>query len=329
MRPLRVCITTGDTTGIGLEVTVKALKKLGPKPNVQFLLWRSAQAPTKFLKQIDGTFKRITVKTWPEAVKVAPDSHKFIVDIGSNHSPADWVEQSAQAGAFGHIDALATAPLSKQTIIDAGYKDLGHTEILKRVTKSHDLFMTFIGKDFSVLLITGHHPLAEVPGRLRPELVESALRAAHEVLPWLPKKTSRLPMALVGLNPHGGENKLIGSEESRIFLPVLEKLKKEKFLIEGPLVPDVAFQKQYHGRYSIYVSPYHDQGLIPFKMTHGFSGVHVTMGLPFVRTSVDHGTAKDIFGKNKADPESMIEAVKWAINLSRKKLEPKNGKDPS
>lgn len=321
MRPIRICITTGDTSGIGLEVAAKALGKLGPKSNVHFLLWRSAQAPSKYLKRIDSSFKRITVKTWPEALAVKPDSHKFIVDISSNHSPADWVEQSAKAGAFGHIDALATAPLSKQTIVDAGYKDLGHTEILRRVTGTPHLFMTFIGKKFSVLLATGHHPLAEVSQLINKEVLEAAVRSAKEVLPWLPSKRSKLPIGLVGLNPHSGEGRLIGSEEDEIFFPVMERLKKEKFNIEGPLVPDVAFQKQNQEKYSIYVSPYHDQGLIPFKMVHGFAGVHITMGLPFVRTSVDHGTAKDIFGKDKADPESMLESIKWAINLSRMRIE--------
>ncbi len=320
-RPLRICITTGDTTGIGLEVTAKALAKLGPKSNIQFFMWRSAQAPTKYLKRIDSQFTRLTVKTWPEALKAKTDSYKTIIDIASNHSPADWVEQSAKAGAFGHIDALATAPLSKKTIAESGYKDIGHTEILKRVTDTPHLFMTFIGKKFSVLLVTGHLPLREVSDQLTKEALESAIRNATEVLPWLPEKKSKLPIALVGLNPHSGEGRLIGTEEEKLFIPVLEKLKKEKLAVEGPIVPDVAFQESQQKKYSIYVSPYHDQGLIPFKMVHGFTGVHITMGLPFVRTSVDHGTAKDIFGKDKADPESMIEAIKWAINLSKLRLE--------
>jgi len=320
-RPIRVCLTTGDTSGIGLEVTAKALSKLGPKSNVQFFMWRSAQSPNRYLKRIDSSFKRITVKTWPEALKIGPDSHKVLIDIASNHSPADWVEQSAKAGAFGHIDALATAPLSKQTIVEAGFKDLGHTEMLRRVTETKQLFMTFIGKKFSVLLVTGHLPIAQVSNSLDREVLESALRAAHEVLPWLPSKKAKLPIALVGLNPHSGEGRLIGKEESEYFFPLVEQLKKENLNVEGPLVPDVAFQEQNQEKYSIYVSPYHDQGLIPFKMVHGFAGVHITMGLPFVRTSVDHGTAKDIFGKNKADPQSMIEAIKWAINLARRRVE--------
>ena len=321
MRPLRICITTGDTTGIGLEVTAKALRKIGPKANVQFLLWRSNQAPASYLKRIDSSFKRLTVKTWPEALSAKPDSSKFLIDIASNHSPADWVEQSAKAGAFGHVDALATAPISKQTIIDAGYKDLGHTEMLKRVTGARNVFMTFVGKHFSVLIVTGHVPVVEAAKSISKDGLEAAVRAAKEVLPWLPTKKLKLPIGVVGLNPHSGEGGLIGPDEAEIFVPVLEKLKKEKFNVEGPLVPDVAFQKQNQERFSIYVSPYHDQGLIPFKMAHGFAGVHITSGLPFVRTSVDHGTAKDIFGKNKADPMSMIESIKWAINLSRMRLE--------
>jgi 4-hydroxythreonine-4-phosphate dehydrogenase len=320
-RPLRVCITTGDPTGIGLEVTAKALTKLGPKTNVQFLMWRSAQSPTRYLKRIDSYFKRITVKTWPEALNAKPDSHKSIIDISSNHSPADWVEQSAKAGLFGHIDALATAPLSKKSIVESGFKDLGHTEILRRVTETERLFMTFIGKKFSVLLATGHASLKDVPKALTREVLDAAIHNAREVIPWLPSDRAKLPIGVVGLNPHSGEDALMGSEERDVYQPVLEKLKKSKVPIEGPLVPDVAFQEQNQKKYSIYVSPYHDQGLIPFKMAHGFAGVHITMGLPFVRTSVDHGTAKDIFGKDRADPQSMLEAIKWAINLSKIRLE--------
>ena len=126
-------------------------------------------------------------------------------------------------------------------------------------------------------------------------------------------------MALVGLNPHAGEKGLIGKFESENLKPVLTQIKK-KHSVEGPLVPDAAFFDDNWKKYSTYVCLYHDQGLIPFKMVHGQdSGVHLTLGLPFIRTSVDHGTAKNIFGKNKANPNSMIEAVDWAIKLAKRK----------
>jgi 4-hydroxythreonine-4-phosphate dehydrogenase len=317
-QPLRIAITTGDADGIGTEVTAKALAKLKPLPGVQFYLWRSPVCPTKHLSLIDRAFKRLTVNTWPEALKAAPDSHKQLVDISSNLPPPVWVETSAQASHFGHIDAMVTAPLSKTAIASAGFKDMGHTGILKRVSRSKELFMGFIGDKFNVVLATGHVPIEEVHSHLTPARLERALRAADQLRQVLDKKSAAKPIALVGLNPHAGEEGLIGSTEEKVHRAVMEAVREKGMKVEGPLVPDAAFFKENWSRYSVYLANYHDQGLIPFKMIHGQeSGIHVTLGLPFVRTSVDHGTAKDIFGKNKADASSMTLAIEWAVRLCK------------
>ncbi|MCB0363235.1 MAG: 4-hydroxythreonine-4-phosphate dehydrogenase PdxA, partial [Bdellovibrionales bacterium] len=148
-------------------------------------------------------------------------------------------------------------------------------------------------------------------------LVQSLI-AASRLRKLLKPSLREKPIALVGLNPHAGEDSLIGNEEEKIFLTALKEADRNKIAVEGPLVPDAAFSPENWSRYSVFVCPYHDQGLIPFKMIHGQkSGVHITMGLPFVRTSVDHGTAKNIFGKNRANPNSMVEALKWAIMLAK------------
>lgn len=317
-KPLRIAITTGDVDGIGTEVTAKALAKIRPKPGVSFLLWRSPLCPPRYLSLIDRHFRRITVNSWPEALKVSPDSHKEIVDINSNLPPPIWVETTAQAAHFGHIDGMVTAPLSKTAIAAAGLSDIGHTDILKRVSKTKELFMGFIGDEFNVLLATGHIPVDEVTSHLTPSRLEKAIRAADRLRSVLDKKEASRPLALVGLNPHAGEEGLIGDAEKKVYRPVLERLREDGMEISGPLVPDAAFFRKNWSEYSVYVASYHDQGLIPFKMIHGQeSGIHVTMGLPFVRTSVDHGTAKDIFGKNKADASSMTLAIEWAIRLCR------------
>lgn len=318
-KPLRVVITSGDMDGIGSEIVGKALKRLGPQRGVHFYLWRSPNCPRKHLKIIDSEFSRFTVNSWPEALQVST-SYKQIVDISSNLSPAHWVELTAQASLYGHVDAMATAPLSKLTIKEAGMKDIGHTDILKRVTKSKELFMAFLGRKFNVLLATGHIPLKSVSRQLTEQRLENAIKAAHTLAEMLPAKIKQRPLGLVGVNPHAGENGLIGEEELKVFSKVLPKIKRKKISFEGPLVPDFAFFEENWKKYSVYVTPYHDQGLIPFKMIHGRqSGVHITMGLPFIRTSVDHGTAKNIFGKNRADATSMQEALMWAIKLSRNK----------
>lgn len=317
-KPLRIAITTGDPDGIGTEITAKALAKLKPKAGVSFLMWRSPRCSKRDLDLIDRSFKRITVSSWPEALKVIPDSHKEIIDINSNLPAPLWVEKTAEASHFGHIDAMVTAPISKTAIKAAGLKDMGHTGILKRVSKSKELFMGFIGDHFNVLLASGHFPIDEIPTILTESRLSKAVLAADQLRRVLDKKIAERPIGLLGLNPHAGEEGMIGLQETKIHANVLKTARAQGIKIEGPLVPDAAFSPKNWKRYSVYVANYHDQGLIPFKMIHGQeSGVHVTMGLPFVRTSVDHGTAKDIFGKNKADPRSMLAAIEWALRLCR------------
>ncbi len=325
-KPLRIALTTGDVDGIGTEVTAKALARVKPMADVSFYLWRSPRCPLKHLTQIDKYFKRRTVTSWPEALKVTPDSSREIIDINSNLPPPVWVETTAKAAHFGHLDAMVTAPLSKTAILAAGMQDIGHTDILRRVTKANDLFMGFIGEKFNVLLATGHLPVDQVAEKLTPMILEKAVGMADELRRLLDKKWAAKPLALLGLNPHSGEQGLIGHQEQEVHVPLLEKLSKGSMKIEGPLVPDAAFFEANWARYSVFIANYHDQGLIPFKMVHGQeSGVHITMGLPFIRTSVDHGTAKNLFGLNKADASSMRLAIEWAIKLARQKDGAKEG----
>lgn len=316
----RVAITTGDIDGIGPEVTAKALYKLKPQKGVQLYLWRSQKFQKKYLRMIDRHFRRVTVKSWAEALKQDTDFYRTLIDIESVLPPAKWVEQSAKASVAGGLDALVTAPLSKTGIIRAGMKDLGHTEILKRVTKAPDVFMTFLGKKFNVVLLTGHTSIRKAYDRINEERLESCLNLTHKAKGFLQAPKKAKPIALVGCNPHAGEEGVIDSKELDIYKPVITKMRKRKIQLSEPLVPDVCFQEKNWTQYSYYVASYHDQGLIPFKMAHGpISGVQVSLGLPFVRTSVDHGTAKDIFGKNKANEASMKKAIEVAMNLVQKK----------
>jgi 4-hydroxythreonine-4-phosphate dehydrogenase len=319
-KKIKISITSGDQDGIGPEVTAKALLKVGPQKDTHFYLWRSAVFGNSNLHKIDRKFKRVTVNSWPEALKVPLSSPKILIDICSLTPPPLWVETSAKAALLGSLDALVTAPLSKTLIAESGLKDLGHTDILSRVCGRNKLFMTFLGRKFHLLLVTGHLPLAKVSSHLSIDLLQSALRAANSLVRFLEPKNKSPQIALLGLNPHAGEMGLIGLEEKTLFGPALDSL--PDLTIEGPLVPDAAFVNLKRKKVSIYVAPYHDQGLIPFKMVHDRSGCHLTMGLPFLRTSVDHGTAKDIFGKNKADSSSMQEALKRAIVLSRLSFRP-------
>lgn len=319
-KPRRIAITSGDIDGIGFEVTAKALSRVKPQRGVQFYLWRSPKASKKFLKLIDRHFKRLTLKDWPSALKASSDFHKTIIDIESPTPPAKWVETMAHAGHSRSIDALVTAPLSKTGIVQSGLKDNGHTDILKRVTRTPHVFMCFLGKEFNVVLLTGHLSLKRAYEKIDGDLIGICAQLTHKMKKNLSAKSKTRPIALVGCNPHCGEQGIIDKKEDLVYLPTLKKLKNKRISIEGPLVPDVCFQKPYWKKYSFYLASYHDQGLIPFKMVHGAnSGVQLSLGLPFLRTSVDHGTAKDIFAKNKADSGSMEQAIKVALRLLKNK----------
>lgn len=315
MNKYRVALTTGDVDGIGLEVTAKALNHLGPQKGIQFILWRADGAAKKFLKLLDEKFERITVDSLSEALKI---EGPYLIDIASDLSPAHWVEATAKACLQKKIQAMATAPLSKTSIKGAGFKDLGHTDILKRISASKYVHMGFVGEKFNVVLATAHLPIKDVSKHLSFSVLAEALLNANELRKKLPTAQSKKPIGILGLNPHAGEQGLIGQEELLYFPELIDFAKEKKIPVEGPLVPDAAFFPSNWSKYSLYLTLYHDQGLIPFKMIHGQdSGVHMTLGIPFIRTSVDHGTAKDIFGKNKANPSSMIDAVRWAVKLAR------------
>lgn len=309
---LRIAVTTGDPDGIGWEVTAKALNSLKPKRHLQFVVFRCKSGQTS--KPKIKSFKTATTPSLTEALTL-PFDGGTVIEIQSENSPSHWVEEAAQSCMQGSLQALVTAPLSKTSIIQAGLKDIGHTEILQRISGRSELFMGFMGRKFNVLLGTGHKPLIQALQSLNLQQLAKVFQAARLFTKILPVKRRNLPAGLVGINPHAGEGGLIGNEEGWM-RGLIEDQRTRGLRVVGPLVPDAAFLPQNWPLFSTYVCLYHDQGLIPFKMVHGFStGVHVTLGLPFVRTSVDHGTAKEIFGKNRAEPGSMRDAIKTAIRL--------------
>ncbi len=313
----RISITTGDIDGIGTEVASKALGQIGPQKNVQFVLWRSSSCPGPDLKRLDQSFQRISISSLEDVPKVIRP--KELIDICSDLSPEEWIKLSAEMCLKKKWQGLVTGPLSKSAPRGSRKnQSVGHTEILAKVSGSKSLYMAFLGPELNVVLATGHIPLAAVPSRLSRKLLTDCILKTNSLRLKMSSRQAQKPIGLVGLNPHAGENGLIGKEE-RLYLSLIKSLQKRGLHIEGPLVPDVAFQKDIRSRYSFLIASYHDQGLIPFKALHGPSrGVHLTLGLPFVRTSVDHGTAKDIFAKDLAHPGSMIDALNLALELIRK-----------
>lgn len=302
----KVLITTGDWDGIGPEITLKALRLIGPQKNIQFFVFHNSK--NFKLKN----FNQAQVKNLSGALKLKNN----LVLIKTNKSPALCFEESAHFAKKKLLDALVTAPMSKQTIEQSGLKDAGHTDILKRVLGSKNIMMSFLGEKYSLLLVTDHISLSDVSKKMSIENIKEHIRSAY----LLSKNLSNKKIGVLGLNPHAGEIKKLGHEERKFIIPAIKWAKSKKIPVYGPLVPDVAFQPQNYKNFGVYVAMYHDQGLIPFKMLHkNCRGIQITLNIPFVRTSVDHGTAKDIFGRNRADPSSMVFAIRKAIDILRAK----------
>ncbi len=308
----RVAITSGDLDGIGAEVTAKALRYLGPQKNVSFVVFRGPKA-NHFFSGRGFPFKRKICLSLKEALELDPKSGELIEVVG-NH-PVDWVEASAIACLDGQMQGLVTGPLSKTLIYQSGRRDLGHTEILARRSGKPRISQGYLGSKFHVLLATAHLPLKKVTQELTPKTIHEAIRAAQILQSCMRPSEQKKPIAILGINPHAGERGLIGTEE-RIIEKAIRSL--PDVLLDGPLVPDAAFLPKNWKKYSVFIASYHDQGLIPFKMIHGQSGgAQISLGLPFVRTSVDHGTAKEIAGKNLANPGSMQDAIRWCLRVRK------------
>ena len=305
-------ITTGDKDGIGLESAVKALFSIRERKNVQFFLWRDKENPAFLEKKLRELYSKFCVIQKTEISSQKINKKIGLVDIASSNSPLMWVRQAGQLCLENkESTALATGPLSKTQIQKEGDSLKGHTDMLKEITGCRDLFMCFLGEEFNVVLLTDHQPLLEV--KIKVDLLDRCLQKVLLFRDKLSLDKKKKPIGVLGLNPHAGEEGILGDEESLIFESVLNKYKKTEVL--GPLTPDTAFSPDNWKKYSFYLCAYHDQGLIPFKMIHSRKGVHTTLGLPFIRTSVDHGTAKDIFGQDKADSTSMKKAIELALTL--------------
>ncbi len=317
MKPFKkIAITTGDKNGIGFEVAAKALGRIRPNLNSYglFFLFRhqtQERIQPRYFKLIDKTWMRITFSSLEEAFEYLKKTRKIpknlLLDLSLLSSEAEWVVEAAAACKEKRLSGLVTGPLSKKLTSVLPDKALGHTGIFRKMFPDEKLFMSFVGKYFNVILATDHQPLASVEGALQADGLSSVMAAAQKFRNLIKSKKK---IAILGFNPHSGENGLIGNTESILF----SKLHSD---FVGPIVPDAAFLKKNWRLYSLFICLYHDQGLIPFKMQHGQdSGVQLTLGLPFIRTSVDHGTAFDLFNKNVANANSMLEAIKLVSQLT-------------
>lgn len=296
-----IAIALGDPSGIGPEVTAKALAAELPRDDTRYVII----GDHPLVREFKGERARI----------VAPET---------SSPPAAAAMACLKAGAEmclrGEAKALVTAPVSKEAIIRAGYKDfVGQTEYLSALAGTSKTAMMLLGADdrgrwLRVALATTHLPIRKVADQLTQAKIELTIELAARACEQL--GLARQRVAVCGLNPHAGEGGHLGTEEQSIITPAVEACKARGLDAHGPSGADALFYYVLRGDYDAVVAMYHDQGLAPLKMIAFERGVNWTLGLPFVRTSPDHGTAFDIAGKNKANPSSMIEAIRLAKKLT-------------
>ncbi|MBI5378842.1 MAG: 4-hydroxythreonine-4-phosphate dehydrogenase PdxA, partial [Nitrospirae bacterium] len=223
------------------------------------------------------------------------------------------IRTAARLALAREVAAMVTAPINKEIFHAAGYPYPGHTELLAELSGAKEVGMLLVGGPLKVLLVTTHAALKEVPGLIKKKRVLTALRLAHHAGALFGIPYPRI--AVAALNPHAGEGGVFGHEEQEEILPAVLQARGEGIHVSDPLPADTLFHQAYHGHYDLVVAMYHDQGLGPLKMLAFGRAVNVTVGLPFIRTSVDHGTAYDLAGKNQADPGSLIEAIRLAVRF--------------
>jgi 4-hydroxythreonine-4-phosphate dehydrogenase len=238
-----------------------------------------------------------------------------VLSAAAGRAAYDTIVRAVDDARSGEVAAIATAPINKEAFRLAGLQWSGHTDLLAHLTGARDVAMLFHSDELRVVLATVHVALADVPRMLTSSLMERTIALTARELPRFDKIAPRI--AVAGLNPHAGEHGLFGCEEAEVIVPAIEACRRRGIDVSGPFPADTVFVRARRGEFDVVIACYHDQGLIPVKLVAFGKAVNVTIGLPIVRTSVDHGTAFDIAGKGVADPESMVAAVLLAARLAR------------
>ncbi|MBN2453381.1 MAG: 4-hydroxythreonine-4-phosphate dehydrogenase PdxA [Candidatus Omnitrophica bacterium] len=310
----KVLITIGDPSGIGPEVTLKALASPKVRGLADFFIVGSSFV-------VKRTARDLGLKIFHDVMdvdNVIPRSFSYgRPDPAFGLASVQYIDKALELLRKRCRGAIVTAPINKSSICAAGFRGFeGHTEYLAGITGTKEFAMMFIGEKLKITLVTRHIPLKDVPKKITLDKIVTAIKLTDIYL----KKFFRIKnprIGISGLNPHAGENGAFGDEEARVIAPAIKKASRRVKRIYGPVPPDVIFNAALDGKYDAVVAMYHDQALIPFKLLYFATGINLTVGLPFIRTSPDHGTAFDIAGKGIADPSSMIEAIRLACVLAR------------
>ncbi|MHC5053948.1 MAG: 4-hydroxythreonine-4-phosphate dehydrogenase PdxA [Planctomycetota bacterium] len=331
-RPL-LALTMGDPAGVGPELVLAAVASEEMRREARLLVVGDAEFLAARAARIGAPPPDLPEVSAPEGVRAGaldaaalgpsargPDESVIgVVDAAAGRASVAWVRTAARLALDGKVDGIVTAPVNKLSISRAGFSYEGHTELLGEIAHAEPVMM-LAGGGLRVALATRHCAVAEVPRLLTKEeivrtgrVLDAALRRDFGI--------GEPRIAVLALNPHASDGGRFGDEEARIVAPAVEELKGGGVLADGPLVPDVAFWRVLRGSHDAVVAMYHDQGLIPLKTLAFDRGVNVTLGLPLVRTSPDHGTAFEIAGRGEANPESFFEAIRLAAAIARRRRE--------
>jgi 4-hydroxythreonine-4-phosphate dehydrogenase len=329
----RIGITIGDLNGIGPEVIIKALADNRLMSMVTPIVYGSTRVLSFYRKMMNmeefnysqvrlpGQFspKSINVvNCWEDVIEIQPGQPSKT----TARAALVALRKSVEEYKGGFLDGIVTGPIDKNTIFADDFKFHGHTEYLTQEFNAMESLMLMVSKDLKVGLVTEHVPLKDVSAQITPERVELKIRLMEMSL----KKDFNIQkpkIAVLGLNPHAGDNGLLGEEENKIISPVINNLKTKGKLVFGPFPADGFFASGQHVKYDGIMAMYHDQGLVPFKYMAFEDGVNFTAGLPVVRTSPDHGTAYAIAGKNEADESSLRQAIYVAADIIKSRAEGK------
>lgn len=327
MKPT-LAITMGDINGVGPEILAKALAKPGTWRISNPLVIGSAEV----LQQVCACAAPIPPpRTIPDVSQAVWDgAATWVIDGGSppplrrpgtldpeaGRCAVEWVKLAVKLAMENRVDAVVTCPLNKEGIHRAGYPYSGHTELIAEMTSSPDYRMGLFAGTMRIVHITSHGSLRDAIAAVKTDRIAASIRIGHAALARL--GLARRRIAVAGLNPHAGEAGAFGSEETAEILPAIRQCRAEGIDCSGPYPPDTVFRRMRDGEFDLVVAMYHDQGHIPAKLIAMDRGVNVTLGIPIIRTSVDHGTAYDIAGKGIAREHSLCAAIRLAAKLAKR-----------
>lgn len=309
----KIGITLGDPCGIGPEITAKALADEHIQQLADFIIIGDRRVYDFYQKTSSAN---LTFHDFDSIKNFSSPNDLSFEERGT--ASYQYLETGISLLKNDSIDGIVTAPVNKQAIIASGVKDFrGHTELFARAFNAKRVEMMFVGGPYKTIIATRHIPLNEITHFLNAQEILETITLAHSCL----QKMFRIKdpkIALCGINPHAGEGGKIGDEESTLIIPAIKKGVENGINVSGPFAADTLFIPSNAGQYDLIIAMYHDQGLTPIKALYFTKLVNLTIGLPFIRTSTAHGTAEDIAGQNKADPSSMLEAIKLACSLTAK-----------